>query len=126
LLGTAAGNCLLCARAQHSKLAFNWKISNSSGSNSKNGLFVKFGMWKKKMASVVGVASWGGNNLRVESFKVSIYKINFLRSLILFFKVDNFSMGFTTFGAFVNNRVTQYLSSQESTIVLFQFEVVDI
>jgi len=48
--------CLLACEA----VAFNWKISNSCGSNSKNGLFAKFGMCKKKMGSVVvGVSSWG-------------------------------------------------------------------
>jgi len=40
-------------------VAFNWKISNSCGSNSKNGSFAKFGTCKKKMGSVVGVSSWG-------------------------------------------------------------------
>ncbi len=89
--------CLLACLLACEAIAFNWKISNSCGSNSKNGLFAKFGMWKKKMGSVVGVASWGG------------YFV--LRSLILSFKVDNFSMGFTTFGAFVNNRVTIFVLS---------------
>ncbi len=51
--------CLLACFACEA-VAFNWKISNSCGSNNKNGLFAKFGMWKKKMGSVVGVASWGG------------------------------------------------------------------
>ncbi len=46
--------CLLACEA----VAFNWKISNSCGSNSQNGSFAKFGMCKKKMGSVVGVSSW--------------------------------------------------------------------
>ncbi len=47
-----------CLRACEA-VAFNWKISNSCGSNSKNGLFAKFGMCQIKMGSVVGVSSWG-------------------------------------------------------------------